>query len=111
LRNKYLTVEEWFDEIGLECSRLLEIEKEKVVLDVKHLTRTGIFADMDLKIKRILKIQDSFEYAVDNFEILEPYEKTRLESLINTPEGKDIQYAQLLREIFIREKQKRARYN
>jgi len=99
-----LTREEWFLKYGLEFPRVLEEISNEVILNYEELKRTGIISDIDLKIKKYLGIENRIEWAYNNFDELDPLEKTEISILVNSSEGYKQEYAQLLREKLKRDK-------
>lgn len=84
LRDKYLTIKEWFPEVDLPFPPELEPVSNQVITNEKDLRRIGIFEALDLKIKESLGIEDEIEYAVHNWDRLEPLEKDHIKILFAT---------------------------
>ncbi len=100
LRYKNFTVKEWFEAVGLELPLILEADANIIITRKSDLTRTGIFVDLDLKIKKSLKILDEFEQACLIWHQMSEPEKVPIKILVNTPSlSKDHPYRILLKEL------------
>ena len=99
-----LSIGEWFSRYELDVPDVLWEIENNVVLNFTQLKRTGIITDIDLKIKKSLGIEDRIEYSYNNFDDLDQLGKTEISLLVNSSEGYNHQYAQLLREKLKRDK-------
>ncbi|GAG98377.1 unnamed protein product, partial [marine sediment metagenome] len=104
LRSKYYTFREWFEELGLEMYSDQDIEADEVVFTRKSFERAGIFERLDIKIKNALSIEDMIETAYRNWDTLDSWEKTEIRIKVNSADGYDHPYAQLIRERLKQEK-------
>lgn len=85
LSNKYMTVKEWFEEVGLRFPPLnsdLEKDADIVITNRKDLERTGIFEDLEYELKKELRIDDELEYYYYTDDKLDSFDITRIKSLI-----------------------------
>lgn len=106
LRNKYWTVKEWYasinhmlyPEVRERARRELEPDYNMVIENRNDLDRTGIFEDLEYSIKKALKIDDMIESAYHNWDDLNRWERIEVTSKINSEEGWNHRYAQLIRE-------------
>jgi len=76
-----LTTKEWYDRYEIEFPKLLEPEKNMVIENRHDLIRSGIFEELEYRIKTELNIENEFEHYYHTDE-LTPFDKTRIKLLI-----------------------------
>lgn len=84
LKNKYLTIKQWFTKVHIPFPHVLESFSDEVITNRQDFERTGIFEALDLKIKESLGIEDELEKAYHNWDSLDILEKAHIKILINT---------------------------
>ena len=95
---KWLTNISVYEYAGLPMPTELEEFKHERITNKNELIRTGIIVTLELKIKEVLNVCDRIESGYKNFDGLDNLEITYLTSLVNSKDGYDHPFAELLRE-------------
>ena len=103
-----LTVEEWFDTVGVDLPARLEGVWDVVITTRKDLEWTGIFECLDIKLKESANMEDELEAAFSNWDSLDKSEQAHIKLLLNNKEWKKHPYVQLLHEKIERDKKARS---
>ena len=82
LKKEYLTTKEWYEKMKIDFPQSLEPEANDVITNRNDLTRSGIVADLEYKIKDALGIDDELEYFYHTTETYTPIETFHINNLI-----------------------------